>query len=254
MKKILLLTAALTVGLAACVPSQSAESSALSSAAVISETPESLIPDETSAVIPSASLESEAVPVESESPDAELSSEPAESESPEPLASTGRTGPSDEEVLQAYRDATEANAWFAGYDDSGLLLDAEDICTVGERTYYRVTRGGLENMDSLRAYLKTLFSDEVVDSLLSPEEEQFTDGPDGLYALPAGRGSDITRGGTTTAVLWPEEEDPVSCTVRVTVEIVDPMNGGIVVDQQSYDFPYTRVGEKWVFTQFETIF
>lgn len=197
---------------------------------------------------------------------AETGTPPAESEaipeSPEPIeesevplsAAPTAGGPSDEEVLRVYREATEAYSWFAGYGDSGLALDAGDTQIRPDLTYHRVTASGLRSLDDLRAYLKTLFSDEVVDGLLPPGQDRFLDTGDGLYALPAGRGADITKGGATTAVLWPAEEAPRSCTVQTTVEVLDPNNGFAVTGQQVYSFPYAQVGDKWVFTQFESIF
>lgn len=171
-----------------------------------------------------------------------------------PSAAQAADGPSDEEILRVYRKATEAFSWFAGYGDSGLALDLEDTQVRAYLTYFRVTAPELNSVNDLRAYLKTMFSDEVVDGLLKPGQDHFLDIGSGLYALSAGRGADPTKGGITTAVLWPEEENPKSCTVQTTVEVLDPNNGYAVTGQQVYSFPYAQVGDKWVFTQFESIF
>lgn len=198
-------------------------------------------------------------PVETKTPPVESKAVPESvkpTETPEvtPSAAPTKDGPSDEEILQVYREATEAYSWFAGYDDSGLALNLEETQLQPDRIYYKVTAAGLGNLDDLRAYLKTLFSDEVVDGLLPPGQDHFLDTEGGLYALPAGRGADPAKGGITTAVLWPEEEAPKSCIVQTTVELLDPNNGYVVTGQQVYNFPYAQVGDKWVFTQFESIF
>lgn len=191
-------------------------------------------------------------------PDPVVPEEPA---SGTPLPTPEPERPSDEAVLAAYRDAAEADAWFAGYDDSALLLDGTDSLALplgeGESTLYRVGRPGLDSMDALRAYLKSLFSDEIVDALLGSEALCFAEGEEGgLYALPAGRGGDVTKGAVTLEVLWTSEGDPVLCTVQARVEWLeeDGENGLVPVGEQVYQFPYQKVGEKWVFTWFTSIF
>lgn len=182
------------------------------------------------------------------------SAAPTETPEAAPTAAPAADEPSDEEVLRVYREATEAYSWFAGYDDTGLALSLEETQIRADRTYYKVTAAGRSSLDDLRAYLKAMFSDEVVDGLLAPGQDRFLDTEDGLYALSAGRAADPAKGGITTAVLWPEEESPRSCTVQTTVELLDPNNGYAVTGQQVYSFPYAQVGDKWVFTQFESIF
>jgi len=191
---------------------------------------------------------------------------PAESKQPLPASpapqETGtavRQGPTDEEVLTAYREAAGLYAWFAGYDDSALMLDFDDALVEPERTLYRVKKPGVETLESLRGNLKNLFSDEIVDTLLPvlPPEgaAPFLDTPDGLYALPASRKPAPTKGSTLTAVLWPEGDPaPTACTVRVTVELLDPAGAPAPDSPQTYDFTYAQVGDKWVFTNFDSIF
>ena len=175
---------------------------------------------------------------------------------PEPLP-TEPERISDEEVLAAYRKAEEAYSWFAGYSDAGLMLDMEDTEARPDLTFYRVTRPGLGSMDELRGYLKSVFSDEIVDPLLaeSPGVPHFVETDRGLYALPAGRGSDITKGAMTLEVIWPQEE-ALLCTVRARVEQLAPDEDGVLlpIGELQYDFPYQKVGDKWVFTHFESIF
>lgn len=161
--------------------------------------------------------------------------------------------PSDEEVLTAYWEANQVFGWFAGYDDIGLDLDmAHSYETPEERAYYRVTRPGLDSTDRLRAYLKALFSDEIVDNLLDPDEPIFLDGEEGgLYALPASRGADVTKGGVTLSVV--RSEEPPRCAVRAVVQIIDPETM-TTTGEEEYIFPYEHVGDKWVFTRFVSIF
>lgn len=197
-------------------------------------------------------------------PTPEGSAPPAVSESPAPLESQKPARPTDEEVLAAYNRAAEVFSWYAGYSDEGLALDGTDMISLpllengGEIVMYRVTRPGLNSMDELRAYLKTIFSDEVVDGLMKDfplGAAGFADGPEGgLYCSGAGRGSDISKGGVTVEVVWPLEEEPVQCTIRASVELLDLNDLQTVTGTQVYEFPYQKVGEKWVFTSFESIF
>lgn len=168
----------------------------------------------------------------------------------------------DEVVLAAYREAAETFGWFAGY--RAPELDVSDQITImaedrgGEVTLYRVIRPGLNSMEELRAYLKTLFSDEIVDELLKNGSAMFADGPEGgLYTSGAGRGSDITKGGLVLSVLWPAEGNDTLCTVQAEVELLEWPEGAaepVVTGTQVYQFPYQKVGDKWVFTQFVSIF
>lgn len=197
-------------------------------------------------------------------PTPEGSVPPAASESPAPMESQAPARPTDEEVLAAYNRAAEVFSWYAGYSDDGLALDGTDMISLpllengGEIVMFRVTRPGLNSMDELRAYLKTIFSDEVVDGLMKDfplGAAGFADGPEGgLYCSGAGRGSDISKGGVTIEAVWPLEEEPIQCTVRVSVELLDLNDLQTVTGTQVYEFPYQKVGEKWVFTSFESIF
>ena len=43
------------------------------------------------------------------------------------------------------------------------------------------------------------------------------------------------------------------CTVRVTVEVLDPQQGFSVVGSETHDFLYEQVGERWIFTTFSMV-
>lgn len=270
-KRSIWLTVALLIGLAACSrtavevtpsPQPTAQPSTENTAA----------PAPTATVRPSLAPTTapEPVPTAPETPAPTPTSKPrptpAPTPTPEPtpevIATPEPLPPeperiSDEEVLAAYREAEEAYSWFAGYNDAGLMLDMEDVEIRSDLTYYRVTRPGLTAMDELRGYLKSLFSDEIVDPLLTgdPGAPHFVETESGLYALPAGRGSDITKGAVTLEVQWPQGESFL-CVVRARVDLLEPNGEGVMVPagEGSYEFPYQKVGDKWIFTHFESIF
>lgn len=199
------------------------------------------------------------MPSESQEP----TTQPSQTPGPEaPPVTPEPVRPTDEEVLAAYHDAAEAYGWFAGYLEPELDVADQITLSVAERggelTLYRVTRPGLSSLDELRVYLKSLFSDEVVDDLFKNGSATFADGPEGgLYTTGAGRGSDVTKGTVTLTVEWNGEESLPGCTVKATVQLLTwDGNGGspTVSGEQAYEFPYQKVGDKWVFTQFESIF
>ena len=214
--------------------------------AAVSETPGPSLapgPKPTEASTPVPFPEPTLEPTPEPTPEPTATHEPPPSESPNRL--------SDEEVLSAYRAAEEAYGWF-------------DLCTLGGSPegqveqdgviYTRVSDERFPNMDSFRGYLKTLFSDEVVDSLLPVGGQQYVEIDGALYVREGARGSDITKGALILSVVWPQETEPMSCIVRAEVELLDGETLSTVVGSQVYEFPYQRVGDKWVFTQFESIF
>lgn len=258
-KRMLILAAALLLGLSGCIshpaeesqaetPSPSPTARPSSAPSLPVETPQPTgLPTPAPHPTQGGGAAASRPPVSTPAPTSAPISTPSPSLEPE--------RPADEAVLAAYREASEAYSWFAGYGEEGLMLDREDVEVRPDLTFYRVTRPGLGTLDELRGYLKSLFSDEIVDPLLAetPGVPHFIETEKGLYALPAGRGSDVTKGAVTLEVLW-HPEGTAECTVKARVELLDGENLEIVVGEQVYEFPYQKVGTKWVFTQFESIF
>ena len=172
-------------------------------------------------------------------------SAPAETEQPSPAPA----GPSDEAVLEAYSRAEEAWNWFTVAPpelDRGAVLERDG------RSYCRVDDSRFSTLSELRGYLKGLFSDRLVEELLPIDGVQFLEEDGALYAVDGGRGADITRGAQTVQVLR-DEGEPDRVTVRVTVEVLDPEAGYAPTGEETHDFTYERVGEKWIFTTFSAV-
>ena len=168
---------------------------------------------------------------------------------PTPTPEQGGTAvPDDETVLAAYRQAVEVFGWF---QMATLPADPADQVAVGEILYSRVDYPGLATLADLRGYLKNRFSDELVESLLPAGGTQYVDLNGALYVQEGARGADITKGGETAQVL--RDGNPDRCTVQVTVEVLDPEQGFAVVGSETYDFPYEKVGDKWIFTSFSLV-
>ncbi len=223
--------------------------------AAVSPSPVSIQEEVTSAPIPvSETLE----PTPASTPAPVPPPAPAPTPTPTPVPTPEMTAepvpelpsrPDDEAVLAAYRAAAEAYGWF---DLTTLPLD-HDAPAQGENgEYHPVSDPRFPTMESLRSYLKTLFSDEITDQLLPLEGIHYRDIEGVLYAMDAGRGSDENTGPVTEMVVWPEESNDSLCLVRVTVELLweDPDRPE---GMRLYEFPYQKVGEKWVFTHFESI-
>lgn len=182
---------------------------------------------------------------------------PAPIPTPDPTPPPEQDRPTDEEVLDAYQAAKEAYSWFDGYN-GGLMADELDLIVLqapvggGEWSYCRVTRPGLDSLDELRAYLKTLFSDEVVDELLEPSDAVFADGPEGgLYVRFPWRDDHMAEDTTDLEMLW-QKDGPPTCVVQAVAE-----DGSGPVGEEAaekiYAYPYQKVGDKWVFTDFQSI-
>ncbi|WP_242623854.1 hypothetical protein [Intestinimonas massiliensis (ex Afouda et al. 2020)] len=198
----------------------------------------SVRPVETERVSPSADPDPEISPTSSPTP------EPAVSDTPAPVAE----GPTDEEVLEAYRQAQEAFSWF---QVSPMPFDPEDSREVDGVVYYRVDYTGISSLSALRGYLKSLFSDALVDTLLPYDGTQYIDINNVLYVQDGGRGTDIYRGAEYTQVM--RADNPNRLVVQVTVEVVDPDQNGAVTGSETYEFPYEKVGDRWIFTDFSLV-
>ena len=132
-----------------------------------------------------------------------------------------------------------------------MPLDRDDQRTVGEQVYCRVDYPGIKTLADLRGYLKSLFSDGLVEELLPVDGTQYVELDGALYTIDGGRGADITKGEETVQVL--RDGTPGRCTVRVTVEVLDPQQGFSVVGSETHDFLYEQVGERWIFTTFSMV-
>lgn len=169
--------------------------------------------------------------------------EPSPEESPQPE----EEGPDDETVLACYRRAVEAYRWFQA---ESMPYDPADSRTEGDVVYYRVDYPGIAALSDLRGYLKSLFSDELVDQLLPAAGRQYVDLDGILYVSPGARGDDLTKGAETRQVLRDGAERRL---VQVTVEQLDPEQDFAVVGSETYEFPYEKVGETWIFTDFSLV-
>lgn len=150
----------------------------------------------------------------------------------------------EEAVLEAYDRAAEAYGWF---DLSPLSYNGETV-TVGECTYNRVIARGMEDMEDLRAYLRSMFSPELTKQLLETGGDRplYREIDGVLYVIPGGRGRDIYRG---TMEIEVEQDSDTSYLVNVSVEMLDE-DLSSVTGLECWSFPYVYMDGRWVFTDF----
>ncbi|HHY77602.1 MAG TPA: hypothetical protein GX498_03720 [Clostridiales bacterium] len=152
--------------------------------------------------------------------------------------------PTDEEVKLAYEKAREAYSWF---DLTTMYSDGSSQTEYNGNIYVKVNQEGFESLSDLESYLHTLFSDDIVDSLLATNRYIDIDGA--LYALPADRGTNIFAGEEHHKII---RESDKKIIYEVTVDILDE-NFEKVVDEEVYSFAYELIGDKWVFTNFSLV-
>lgn len=161
----------------------------------------------------------------------------------QPSADSGTVSdtPSADEVLAAYKKAKTAYSWFA----LSPLPRGGDAVMVGTDQYRRVEYAGITTLSELETYLRSLFSQGVVDRLLPEDGVQYRDIDGRLFALSFNQRADPMKGAETAAV---EEAGPEAWSVNVTVELLSEDGG--VIGLEGYSFPYENVDGRWVFTDF----
>lgn len=155
--------------------------------------------------------------------------------------------PAQEEVLAAYDRAVTVFGWF----QLNTLPCGSTSAMVGTNLYQRVDYPGISTMEQLMTYLRSLFSQAVIDRLLPPDAEtpQYRDIDGTLFVLPSRHQPDPSKGATEVTV---EQTGADACMVNVTVELL--ADDGETVSGTEYDsFPYQCVNGRWVFTSFKLV-
>ncbi len=154
----------------------------------------------------------------------------------------------EEEVRAAYDRAETAYGWF--YLET--LPSGPETQEVDGWTYQRVDYPGMENLADLRAYLRGLFSEELVDDLLAEggSHPLYRDVDGVLYVLPTSRERDPSTGAGDRHPRWSTTGE-TAYSVEVTVDLLDQR--GAVTGVEGYVFPYEFVEDHWVFTDFRLV-
>ena len=138
------------------------------------------------------------------------------------------------QVRIAFDKAGLAHGWFGATPLPRVESDTRPGPEGSGITLYRVDFPGISSMLELRTYLKTLFSDEIVDALCAYDRYVEVDGvlylSDGAVVLP------------------PILSTPA--TLQVRRESDSRMICQATEGESTVDFVYERVGDRWLFTQF----
>lgn len=153
--------------------------------------------------------------------------------------------PSNDEVLKAYQNASEASNWF-------LVMSLPTDPNIsgqynGEKDYYKVLK--YKNLKELKTYISSLFSEQLVDEFINMGIYVEIDG--GLYSRNGARGADITKGNEINYEYKSESDKKIILTVEV--ELLDSNDLNKVIGTEKHDFTYELIGSNWVFTTFPTI-
>ena len=154
--------------------------------------------------------------------------------------------PTDEEVTSAYQQAEEAYSWF---DLTTMpVVDNSEIEYNGN-TYLKVNHSSMKSFSDLEIYLHSIFSDDIVESLL--ENNRYIDIDGVLYARPSDRGTNIFVGEQHHDII---HENNKKIIYKVSVDILgDDLEK--VVDKEVYSFAYefSEKENRWVFTNFSLV-
>lgn len=154
----------------------------------------------------------------------------------------------EEEVLTAYDRAVSIYSWFelAPLEDTGETL-AEDGAI-----YRRVDHPGVEDLDDLRTCLRSVFSEEMTEWLLSGDGTavRYREIGGALYVTGQGRDRASGKGDVSAQV---EQREETVYSVNVAVELLDA-DGATVSGLECWAFPYALENGRWVFTDFRLMY
>jgi len=189
-------------------------------------------PPEEAPAVPAPEVRTAAAP-------ADMSSSMVESSARPPLET---------EVLAAYDQALRVYGWF----DLAPLPASEETAVVDHQVYSRVDMEGVEELADLRAYLRSVFSQELADQLLDggTARIQYRDVDGALYVLGTRRDRVPGKGQVQVEA---EQMGETVYSVNVLVELLDE-DGKTVVGLESWSFPYEFVDGRWVFTDFGLVY
>ena len=153
----------------------------------------------------------------------------------------------EEEILSAYDRAVDIYSWF----ELSPLADTGESVAVDGAVYRRVDYHGVETMEDLRTCVRSIFSEELTDYLLSGETTVSYREIDGvLYVTGRGRSRESGKGGVS---IQAEQTEESVYSVGVTVELLDE-DGVTVSGLECWAFPYAFVNGRWVFTDFRLMY
>ena len=156
-----------------------------------------------------------------------------------------------DDVVKAYQTASEATSWFRIAslleDGSHGAIDMTTQVTYNDFNYFRAKQ--YDTYSEFIDYLGTLFSDELIESLLSYNGTMYINHNGYLYGRFGIRGTNIFIGDESYEIEYVNDS---KINLLVKVEVMDE-DLSTVKEYQTFIFPYENIEEKWVFTDFPEI-
>ena len=151
-------------------------------------------------------------------------------------------------MAEKYAQAKDAYFWFAvnTMPSEEEAIDFNTIKQIGDIYYYKVGHESIKNLEDLKSYLKTIFSDKIAEGLINANPERYIDIDGELWAADASRGTNIFIGDVIYAIT--EKTD--NCIVyTANVEILaEDME--TVESIETYTYRYEKTDNGWRWTQF----
>lgn len=166
----------------------------------------------------------------------------------------------------------DAEKLYAMFDLTTLYCDENKQITIGDMIYNAVQShqpdldSGVDfsSYENFKNYTRTIFSDEFTDKLFK-DNERYINLNGKLYAIIADRGSDISYHSRTFAVTK-AEEDKVEYTIYakyIKDEYFEDYFDGkwnettvpaYALETREYVYPREKINDKWVFTDFCSVY
>lgn len=151
----------------------------------------------------------------------------------------------EEEILASYERAVQVYGWF----ETNPLPDSGEMVTLDGVLYRKVSKDGVTAAADLRAYLRSVFSQELTEKLLeSGGAIQYRDIHGVLYVTGEGRSRDGSKGSIDIQI---QQTGETAYSVNVTVELLD--GDGTAAGLECWSFPYVFEEDRWVFSDFQLV-
>lgn len=152
-------------------------------------------------------------------------------------------------INQRYLQAKEAYFWFevSSMPPQDGVVNANNIKEVDGFYYYKVGHDTIKTFSDLENYLKSIFSQEITQQLLSKDKSHYIDIDGELWAKDLTRGTNISAG---NAIFSISEQSENKVVYTANVEQLDPENPEQVIGLKQYNYVYEKTNNGWRWTNF----
>lgn len=164
---------------------------------------------------------------------------------------TTAKAPTDAEIKALFDRAYDVYQWFELEKlDVETAADGSVVMYEIDGNYCgKVDDPRVASFDELKSIVQQYFSADISAYLL--QDGLYFRGDDGLYRILADRGGDVTRGKILSEGVTARTD--TSITYTVTVESIDAVKES-VTGSEDLDFICEKIGDRWLFTQFQSIY